>query len=246
MDHNVLVAFDFDHTICEGNTDLVVQNLLPTEISEDVYNLRKSSGWIVYMNKIFELLHKNSVKAHQIENIIIGIPAVSGMQRLLTSLHNNSHEIIIISDSNSMFIDSWLRSRQLDRVVSQVFTNPARYDEGRLRVDPYHTQYTCQMSAVNLCKGQILTDYIQDKYKQGKSYERIVYIGDGRNDLCPILRLSEADLACPRKGYSLINRLNESTSMSTKAKIVPWENGTDLQCSLKQFIELSSLTQFHQ
>ncbi|XP_018310517.1 pyridoxal phosphate phosphatase PHOSPHO2 [Mycetomoellerius zeteki] len=243
MDRTVLVAFDFDHTICDGNTDLVVQNLLPIEISKDVHNLRKSSGWIAYMSKIFELLHENSVRAHQIENVIIGIPEVAGMQRLLTSLHDNGHEIIIISDSNSMFIDTWLRSKRLDRVVSHVFTNPARYDKGRLRVDPYHMQDTCQMSAVNLCKGQILTDYIQDKRKQGKSYERIVYIGDGRNDLCPILRLSETDLACPRKGYSLINRLNElSTSMSPKAKIVLWEDGTDLQFRLEQFIELPPLT----
>ncbi|XP_011061015.1 PREDICTED: LOW QUALITY PROTEIN: pyridoxal phosphate phosphatase PHOSPHO2-like [Acromyrmex echinatior] len=225
MDRNILVAFDFDHTICDGNTDLVVQNLLPIEISKDVHNLRKSSGWIVYMSKIFELLHENSVKSHQIANVIIGIPEVAGMQ------------------SNSVFIDSWLRSRQLNHVVSHVFTNPARYDKDKLRVDPYHIQDTCKMSTVNLCKGQILTDYIQDKHKQGKSYERIVYVGDGRNDLCPILRLSETDLACPRKGYSLINQLNElSTSMSTKAKIVPWEDGTDLQFRLEQFIELPPLT----
>ncbi|EGI61478.1 Pyridoxal phosphate phosphatase PHOSPHO2 [Acromyrmex echinatior] len=203
MDRNILVAFDFDHTICDGNTDLVVQNLLPIEISKDVHNLRKSSGWIVYMSKIFELLHENSVKSHQIANVIIGIPEVAGMQSPIAS----------------------------------------RYDKDKLRVDPYHIQDTCKMSTVNLCKGQILTDYIQDKHKQGKSYERIVYVGDGRNDLCPILRLSETDLACPRKGYSLINQLNElSTSMSTKAKIVPWEDGTDLQFRLEQFIELPPLT----
>ncbi|KYM77891.1 PREDICTED: pyridoxal phosphate phosphatase PHOSPHO2 [Atta cephalotes] len=243
MNRNVLVAFDFDHTICDGNTDLVVQNLLPIEIPKDLHNLRKSSGWIVYMSKIFELLHENSVRSHQIANVIIGIPEVAGMQKLLTSLHGNGHEIIIISDSNSVFIDSWLRSRQLNQVVSHVFTNPARYDKDKLRVDPYHIQDTCKMSAANLCKGQILMDYIQDKHKQGKSYEKIVYVGDGRNDLCPILRLSETDLACPRKGYSLIDRLNElSTSMSTKAKIVPWEDGTDLQFRLEQFIELPPLT----
>jgi len=241
MDHSVLVAIDFDHTICDNNTDIVVQKLLLEEKKKrDVQNLKKASGWIVYMNKIFELLCESSVNAGQIEDIIVGIPEVAGMQELLVSLHANGHDIIIISDSNSVFIDSWLRSRQLERVISRVFTNPARYDnDGRLRMDAYHTQHTCRMSTVNLCKGQILMDYIQEKCEQGKKYEKIVYIGDGRNDLCPILRLSETDLACPRKGYPLIERLNESSSsMSTKAKIVPWEDGMDLRCSLEQLIEL--------
>lgn len=238
---SVLVAIDFDHTICDDNTDLVVQRLLTDEaISKDVQNLRKSNGWLIYMSKIFELLHENSVNADQIKDVIISIPAVAGMDKLLTSLHANGHEIIIISDSNSVFIDSWLKSRQLKHVISHIFTNPARYDDdGRLRVDAYHTQHSCRLSTVNLCKGQILMDYIQNKQEQGKNYERIVYIGDGRNDLCPILRLSEADLACPRKDYPLVDRLNKlPTSMSMKAKIVLWEDGTDLQRNLEQIIEL--------
>lgn len=239
----VLVAIDFDHTICDDNTDLVVQKLLADKaISKDVRNLRKSNGWLAYMSKIFQLLHENSVNANQIEDVIVGIPAVAGMGELLTSLHANGHEIIIISDSNSVFIESWLKSRQLERVVSQILTNPARYDDdGRLRVDAYHIQHSCRISTVNLCKGQILIDYIRKKQAQGKSYERIVYIGDGRNDLCPILRLSETDLACPRKDYPLVDQLNElPTSMSAKAKIVLWEDGTDLRRNLEQIIELHS------
>lgn len=241
MGHNVLVAIDFDHTICDDNTDVVVQKLLTDEtISKDVQNLWKSNGWLTYMGKIFELLHENSVNANQIEDVIVSIPVVTGMEELLISLHTNGHEIIIISDSNSVFIDYWLRSRQLERVVSHVFTNPARYDDdGRLRVDAYHTQHSCRMSTVNLCKGQILIDYIQNKHEEGKNYEKIVYIGDGRNDLCPILRLSEADLACARKDYPLVDQLNKlPISMSTKAKIVLWEDGTDLRRNLEEIIEL--------
>ncbi|XP_011869005.1 PREDICTED: pyridoxal phosphate phosphatase PHOSPHO2-like isoform X2 [Vollenhovia emeryi] len=242
MGRSVLVAIDFDHTICDDNTDVVVQNLLSDETvsAKDVQNLRKSDGWLAYMNRIFELLHENSVDASQIADVIAGIPAVVGMEQLLACLRANGHEIVVISDSNSVFIDCWLRNKRLERAVSRVFTNPARYDDdGRLRVDAYRTQHACQISAVNLCKGQVLMDYIQDKRERGESYERIVYIGDGRNDLCPILRLSEADLACPRKGYPLLDRLNKlPTSVSTKAKIVPWQDGTELRRNLEQFIEL--------
>ncbi|KAL0133328.1 hypothetical protein PUN28_000820 [Cardiocondyla obscurior] len=240
MDHGALVAFDFDHTICDDNTDTVVQKLLAAgAMSSDVQNLRKS-GWLVYMNKIFELLHESSVSASQIKDIIVSIPAVTGMEMLLASLHANGHKVIIISDSNSVFIDYWLRGRQLEHTVSQVFTNPARYDEnGRLRVEGYHAQYTCKMSAVNLCKGQVLTNYIQDRRMQGEVFERVVYVGDGRNDLCPILRLSETDLACPRKDYPLIDKLSKlPASLSMKAKVVAWKNGTELQRGLEQIIKI--------
>ncbi|XP_011685988.1 PREDICTED: pyridoxal phosphate phosphatase PHOSPHO2-like [Wasmannia auropunctata] len=240
MDHNVLVAFDFDHTICDDNTDLVVQELLGVAgraISKDVEKLRRTS-WIAYMGRIFELLQEVAVGPGQIEETVVGIPAVAGMQELLVLLQASGHEIVVISDSNSVFIDTWLRSRGLERVVSRVFTNPARYDDhGRLRVDGYHAQTACRLSPVNLCKGQILTDYVRDKREQGRTYARIVYVGDGSNDLCPILRLSKTDLACPRKGYRLIERLDGSpSSTSIQAKIVPWADGIELQRSLKELI----------
>lgn len=239
MHSTVLAAFDFDHTICDDNTDVVVRKLLPEErIPKNVKDLYRSRGWIPYMNRIFELLHENSIDAQQIENAIVNIPSVPGMEVLLNSLYDNGHEIIIISDSNSIFIDCWLKSKNLKHVVSRIFTNPARYD-GRLRVDKYHTQRTCELSSVNLCKGQVLMDYVRDRHDQGKHFDKIVYVGDGKNDLCPVLRLSQTDLACPRKTYALIEALSKlPRDTSTKAKIVPWDNGRDLRRNLEQIIEL--------
>ncbi|KAL6260886.1 hypothetical protein P5V15_008413 [Pogonomyrmex californicus] len=241
MDQSVLVAFDFDQTICDNNTDVVVQQLLPTSlISKEIQDLYKSSGWVIYMNKIFELL-LDFVNYKQIEDAIINIPAVAGIEELLTSLKANGHEIIIISDSNSVFVGHWLKNRKLDHVISHVFTNPAHFDiAGRLWVHPYHMQHACSLSAINLCKGQILMDYIQERRKQGKNFKRIIYIGDGKNDLCPILRLSETDLACPRKNYALEDQLNKlSDSALIKAKIVLWHNGTDLRHSLEEIVKFN-------
>lgn len=241
MQRSVLAAFDFDHTICDGNTDVVVRKLLPDEkIPEDVKVLYKSNGWITYMVKIMELLHENGIDARQIENAIDGIPEVAGIEELLVVLHANGHEIIIISDSNSIFINRWLKSRKLEHVVSRIFTNPAYYnDAGRMRVDGYHIQDTCHLSTVNLCKGQILMDYVDKRRKQGRRYERIVYVGDGKNDLCPILRLSQTDLACPRKGYVLVEKLSKlPRDATTKARVVQWDDGRDLRRNLEQILEL--------
>lgn len=241
MDYSSLIAFDFDHTICEDNSDMVARKLVPEEkIPENVRSLYQSNGWLVYMNRIFEILHDNSIDRKQIMSAIVAIPAVSGMEELLAALHANGHKIIIISDSNSLFIEWWLKSRKLDRAVSRVFTNPAYFDDdGRLKVDMYHMQRTCNLSSINLCKGKILMDFIDEQRAQNVYYDRIVYIGDGKNDLCPILRLSEADLACPRKDYVLIKRLTKlSHDMYPVATIMAWKDGKDLLQNLKEVLRV--------
>ena len=37
----------------------------------------------------------------------------------------------------------------------------------------------------------------------GVTYTRVVYVGDGHNDLCPLLQLSESDVGVVRRGYGL-------------------------------------------
>ena len=56
------------------------------------------------------------------------------------------------------------------------------------------------MSTKNLCKGEILEDYITTS---GKNFSLVCYVGDGKNDFCPSLRLSAGDLTCVREGFSL-------------------------------------------
>ena len=52
-----------------------------------------------------------------------------------------------------------------------------------------------------MCKGDIIEEYIKERREQGVVYDFIAYSGDGENDLCPTLRLSENDLAFPRWGF---------------------------------------------
>ena len=49
-----------------------------------------------------------------------------------------------------------------------------------------------------MCKGDIIEEYIKERGEKGVVYDFIAYSGDGKNDLCPTLRLSENDLAFPR------------------------------------------------
>ena len=56
-----------------------------------------------------------------------------------------------------------------------------------------------------MCKGNILEEYINERRAQGVVYDFVAYSGDGKNDLCPTLRLSENDLAFPRWGFISLN-----------------------------------------
>ncbi|XP_014604555.1 PREDICTED: probable phosphatase phospho2 [Polistes canadensis] len=234
MDLPTLIVFDFDHTIVDDNTDLIVRNLLPDDqLTDEVQNLYLQNGWTLYMNKIFELLHKNSIGLKEIEAAIIDIPPSPGFDALIKELHIRGYEIIIISDSNSLLIDIWLKSRQLDNLISKVFTNPAHVsDDGMIKINMYHVQDFCKLSMINLCKGHILENYIKERLEEKIHFKRIAYVGDGKNDLCPVLRLSENDLAFPRIDYPLLKKLKKYQTkdiiQTVKATIIPWSNGHEI------------------
>ncbi|XP_043272960.1 pyridoxal phosphate phosphatase PHOSPHO2-like [Venturia canescens] len=233
MTKPLLVAFDFDHTVVNGNTDTVIRNLLKDE--EALTNLEKTyhnECWTVYMRQIFECLHKSGVTKKDIENAISTIQPVDGFPSLMEKLHSQNVEIIIISDSNTFFIKHWLEHQKLNQTVKEVFSNPASFDDtGLLMIDMYHMQDWCKLSEINMCKGHILEDYIKRRSEEGIEFQKIAYVGDGRNDLCPILRLSAEDLAFTRNNYSLAKILKEiegNVDRTPKAEIIEWKDGTEI------------------
>jgi 2-hydroxy-3-keto-5-methylthiopentenyl-1-phosphate phosphatase len=56
------------------------------------------------------------------------IPVTDGMIELLKYCQDQNYETIIISDSNSVFIDMILENAQLTKMVTKVFTNPAYFN----------------------------------------------------------------------------------------------------------------------
>lgn len=202
-----MVAFDFDHTIVNDNTDIVVRDLIAKDqIPDELKSLYSSSGWIPYMDAIFRLLHAKNISRNGMLAAIETIPEVTGMKELIRRLYETQNtDVIIVSDSNSQFIGHWCRNNSIADYVKNIFTNPAEFDANEaLHIKPYHHQLTCALSTVNLCKGSILQDFLQKQQKSNcVMYKKVFYVGDGNNDLCPILRLAKDDFGCARKGYTL-------------------------------------------
>ncbi|GFQ02362.1 inorganic pyrophosphatase 2 [Phtheirospermum japonicum] len=90
------------------------------------------------------------------------------------------------------------------KVVSDIITNPAVVDSGRLRIFPYHdaaSSHGCDLCPPNLCKGM--------------------------NDFCPTLKLDPGDCVMPRKNFPLCGRVMENSEL-VKAKVYDWDDGEDL------------------
>jgi len=227
-----LLAFDFDHTIADLNTDVEVQKLHPDgkipETSE-IHGLYSKVGWTNFMREVFKLLYHHKVTKEDILNLMASLQFAPGMLQLLQeSVEKHNATIIIISDSNSVFINHILEVNNLSHLVDKVFTNPAKWSQdGLLEIEPYHHQTECDLSTQNLCKGKILQDYISSKEK----FPFIGYVGDGGNDFCPALCLSENDVVCVREGYSLqkqIPKHKQERGLEIKSQILYWKSGNEI------------------
>lgn len=238
-----LIAFDFDHTIVDDNTDIVVRDMLDKEkISDDVKKLYKNSGWIPYMQEIFHILHENNFTRSEIKACIEKIPEVAGSKDLLKRLHETGTiDTIIISDSNSEFIKYWCDYNNVSKYIKEIFTNPANFNaHDVLKIQPYHHQLDCKLSSENLCKGDVLEDFVRkQKLNHNIIYENIFYVGDGTNDICPVLRLGAKDYGFARKGYRMQREIDNFVSdkqYSLNANIVIWKDGYELKESIFKHI----------
>lgn len=231
-----LAAFDFDYTIVSNNSDIVARDLIPASftISDQVNELYNAdNSWTKYMGEIFKILHETKVSKNDIQTAITSIPEVTGMVQLIQNLVEMNFEVIIISDSNMEFIRCWCDANGLTKSISHVYSNPANFDENDLlTIQPFHKQTTCQMSQMNLCKGQVLDEHIDRHSTDGSCYDKVFYVGDGSNDYCPITKLRTEDVGCARVGFKLEKLLAESSIV--KAETLLWDNGIDLLDKIKE------------
>lgn len=238
-----LAAFDFDHTIVSQNTDTVVRDMLPNELvnTRALNELMENDCWTEYMAEVFRLLHAQQVNESRIRDTIRCIPEVPGFVRLIKHLHKKlNFDLIIISDSNSVFIDEWLRAHNLLDCFNAIFTNPAEFaPNGRLLVRPHHQQTDCKLSASNLCKGRVLEHFvIEQDLRYNIRYDHVFYVGDGNNDICPVLRQRACDFACARQGFAMEKHLIKNRNkLKLRANLLIWRSGFELleqMCSLPQ------------
>lgn len=136
-----------------------------------------------------------------------------------------------------------LQHHGLTDIFSEIITNPASFTaDGLLEVtrrvlasDPKQHKCTVGCSA-NMCKGEELEAYLE---RQGgrSTYDRIVYIGDGSNDFCPLLRLTKNDLALVRFDYSLARRIaKEGETAGMTVPVSYWEGAWEVELAFEALV----------
>jgi pyridoxal phosphate phosphatase PHOSPHO2 len=87
--------------------------------------------------------------------------------------------------------------------------------------------------APNICKGRELQLYYKDR-----QYDKIFYIGDGKNDFCPCTKIGINDVALAREGYGFAKLLRDEVKKSLiSAQILHWESPSDIYNIIKRFLE---------
>lgn len=227
-----LIAFDFDRTIVEDNTDSVVQVIKDSgPIPSELNVIADEEGWTAFMQAVFKHLHSKGIQESEIKEKIQSMKFVQGMKECIQGLNDMGGDVIIISDSNTVFIDYLLVQNEVTDCFKAVYTNPAKFDSnGQLQLEPFHENKDCKLSGVNLCKGRVLKDYIDSN----PEFEFVAYVGDGSNDFCPMLSLTSNDLAFPRSGqtseYGITReiRRRKKQGLELKCKVREWCDGHDV------------------
>ncbi|EEC01198.1 pyridoxal phosphate phosphatase PHOSPHO2, putative, partial [Ixodes scapularis] len=221
-----LVVFDFDHTIIDANSDLYIRKLAPNgELPSEIKERYSPKGWTPFMRAVFHFLYDCQVQPDDILDCLLEINFVDGIIDLLKQLHKaGGYEVIIISDSNSVFIE------HIMQVISVSYRQHVNVESGRggtICVGIILVRFRHRRISVNLCKGAIMEEFLDRRRRQGVDFDHVSYVGDGNNDLCPCLRLRTSDLVFPRLDYPLAKLLNKDPGR-VKAKVSPWRSGLDI------------------
>jgi pyridoxal phosphate phosphatase PHOSPHO2 len=237
-----LAVFDFDNTIIDLNVYFLVDDLLKQNIPDNLNEIHDKYGWIERMNSLFE---SNSLNKEKINNILNKILIDAKMKKFLKILHDNGYETIIVSDNNSYFINYILEHNNVREYVKKMYTNEGYFSENGsfqligLNEVIYGENYRfdCNIGLNkcehNICKRLVLKYHfeISSKERNTSHPDNLIYVGDGVNDYCPGLILTETDFFCVRKGHALENILikNEnSVKNNIKTSPVYWHDGKDL------------------
>lgn len=156
-----LLALDFDHTIIDEDSDNAVLSLNPS-LLEQAKTRSKGIVWCDLMNELVQVLQIEHTPA-QITERLAEVPIETQMYTSLEYAYEAGTEIIIISDSNTFYIDQIMEKKDFKRFIRRVITNNGVIGEnGKLSITRHTLDNDCvNLCSKNLCKG--LFGLIQDR-----------------------------------------------------------------------------------
>ncbi|KIL65941.1 hypothetical protein M378DRAFT_161584 [Amanita muscaria Koide BX008] len=217
-----LIVFDFDWSMADQDTDRWVLEVLAPDLRRKMKDLKDDVQWTDLVAQSLREAHERGITREQIENALQIMPFHPAMARGVTNLKaGGKTTFLCLSNSNSIFISTILKDKKLTTLFHEIITNPAEWEESgllnlRRRVDPAGPQHSCDVGcSPNMCKGEELEAFLA---RHAVDFDRIVYVGDGSNDYCPVLRLRSQDLVLCRNFRGLSKRISKQGGLKCKVK----------------------------
>ncbi|MEQ2294829.1 hypothetical protein AMECASPLE_007826 [Ameca splendens] len=244
QDQRFLVLFDFDETIISENSDDAAVRLLPDQqLPAWLINSYREGQYHEFSAKILAYMADQGVTKESIQSAVEKIPPNPGLLDLFHYLQSHQHdfELVVVSDANTYFIETWLEHTGLRHLFRSIFTNPSYFDaRGGLVLCPFHS-HSCPRCPENMCKQAILREYLAAREQErGVGFQRVFYVGDGSNDVCPTQALGPQDTVFARRDYPmhrLLLEMQQSQSAKFKANMVPWVTGDDIVDCLEKMVK---------
>ncbi|ODM95766.1 Pyridoxal phosphate phosphatase PHOSPHO2 [Orchesella cincta] len=200
-------------------------------IADKISLLKPTEGLFVkpFQGQLKTLPTKFTLGLSNSRKCVLGM--IELLQRISESRNVHHHsKLVVISDANTFFIQTFLTSRRPPLIADAIITNQAdKTDEGYLKLTPYEQQQACPLCPRNLCKGAALERYIELK----GPFNKVYYTGDGGNDVCPAMKLTENDVVFVRKNFAMEKIIAHGNwkgqNIDIKAKIVYWDDAKTIE-----------------
>ncbi|KAJ6814708.1 inorganic pyrophosphatase 1-like [Iris pallida] len=234
---STVVIFDFDKTIIDVDSDnWVIENLGATQLFQ---TLLPTMPWNSLMDMMMKEFHSQGITVEDIAKCLKRIPLDPHVISAIKSARELGCDLRVVSDANMFYIETILEHHGVLGCFTEINTNPSYVDEeGKIRISPYHdftaSPHGCNLCPPNMCKGKIIERIRTSQSVEGK--KRFIYLGDGKGDYCPSLKLSEGDYVMPRKNYPVWDLITSNIGL-IKAKVYEWSNGEELERILLQLIK---------
>lgn len=239
-----LIVFDFDWSLADQDTDRWVHESLAPHLRRRMKSLMPHMQFTDLCAMMLRELWAEGKTPDDIKEAMRGLPFHPGMVRGVTSLKADSEvdtTFFLLSNSNIVYIDTVLSAKKLQppegpKVFEEIVTNPAQFlPSGLLELkrrippagEPGSRDHGCKVGcSPNMCKGEELDAFIA-RHGGRDAFDRVVYVGDGGNDYCPVLRLGPQDAAFVRTGRGLEQRIR--TEGNVQAGIRWWAGAWEME-----------------
>ncbi|KAL2930179.1 Thiamine phosphate phosphatase-like protein, partial [Bienertia sinuspersici] len=151
----LMVVFDFDRTIIDGDSDRwLITHMGLTHLFDQLVS---AMPWNSLMNRMMEELHFQGKTIEDVGECLKQMPLHPKIISALKFAHSMGCDLRIVSDANQFFIKTILEQHHVAGLFTDIITNPSYVDdEGRLRIVPYHdiklAPHGCSLCPSNMCK----------------------------------------------------------------------------------------------